>query len=1162
MRQQPRPARVDHWIVSHFHRFRLSDGGAGLKRWLTTLLILLLALPLLPAGVAKAADLALCGTTATDVTWGADSSVQLLQVDNDGITKNALDLSTGERTFTYSSNNKDLWFEGATGNFWVAHNGWGMVDLGKVDYAGLKQVPANGYLAKLRVVQGHVYALRRDASTQVYKLFVSTYNGGMYPNVTLKYASGTAQCKPSSEVAAADPWGAPQDAMLEQADNLDAISRDGFVLATGERRPWGNQGGDFGLVAGPYLQTFTGGFIDLGPVAWNSIKSRPAKGWQEKAPLVPGHVLLFQGASIAKIQVLNVDVSQGNAVALRYSVATGDVPVVGTDDGTQSGGGGPGLPPGGSGGLPGGGGGLPGGDVGLPGGGGGLPGGGGGLPGGGGAGQNVGITGLTYSVTGGKVTLIWDVPNPAPTGGYYVYRDTTSGFTPGTPLSDFPVLDNSFTDDKATAGGTYYYVVQAVGGGWSGELKVVVADTAPSPNPQPPGGGVSHVVRFTLDSQQVEVDGQGKTIDVAPTLIGGRAMVPLRFLAESLGAQINFDPTDRKITYQLGSVQLTLWVDRTDAIVNGQSKTLDVPPTIVGGRALVPLRFVSENLGAQVQFDAATRTATVNYSGGSQQVKDATYYRKLGDAALDHGDYDAAIAAYVEALNLKPDFVHGYNGLGMAYQRKGDYDRALRNYTRALALRQDAVIYTNRAGAYYDEGDYDNAIADATQAIALKADYAAAYAMRGDAYYAQHDWATAVSDYTHAITLKPGNAVYLTDRGSAYYHQDQAALALTDLKAALQLSPRYARAWNMAGLVVSNQKLWDDAIRFFTEAINIQPAAAYFYNRGDAYKGKGDSAAAIADYQQVINLGTSIDLTARAKQRLQELGAQPQPQPQPTGGGAPSAAYAVRGNQRLVKLDFAAGKIGPVFDAANGIYEFRLNPAKDAIAYSDASGRLIVRSLKDGTETVLFTPAKGQYDPSVVLNGGMRYNAAMPMSWLGDKLVIFMLYGDNDKKPQLLVIAADGSSQGRAKVLGSGYDIVATKDLIVTGDGTALSLFTSVPLTNGKKLQLDGMDVITWYTQEISFHASVSDNSKYLTYVGRGALKVYSYNLGTGAGGLVYDAGTVLGAVLSPRISNDGSSILFTQSIAVGAATGKLMLWQNGKVRTLTADSDYSNPDW
>jgi hypothetical protein len=58
-------------------------------------------------------------------------------------------------------------------------------------------------------------------------------------------------------------------------------------------------------------------------------------------------------------------------------------------------------------------------------------------------------------------------------------------------------------------------------------------------------------------------------------------------------------------------MNITMQIGNTTVMVNGKSYTIDAPPVIVNGRTFVPVRFVAEILGAKVDYDAATRTVTI-----------------------------------------------------------------------------------------------------------------------------------------------------------------------------------------------------------------------------------------------------------------------------------------------------------------------------------------------------------------------------------------------------------------------------------------------------------------------------------------------------------------------------------------------------------------------
>lgn len=101
---------------------------------------------------------------------------------------------------------------------------------------------------------------------------------------------------------------------------------------------------------------------------------------------------------------------------------------------------------------------------------------------------------------------------------------------------------------------------------------------------------------------KVYVEGKAVSFDVQPLIRGGRTLVPIRKVAEALGAQVSWDAGTATATVLLGTQVVLVTKDSTTARVNGQVVTLDVPATIVDGRTLLPLRFVSESLGKKVDW--------------------------------------------------------------------------------------------------------------------------------------------------------------------------------------------------------------------------------------------------------------------------------------------------------------------------------------------------------------------------------------------------------------------------------------------------------------------------------------------------------------------------------------------------------------------------------
>lgn len=110
---------------------------------------------------------------------------------------------------------------------------------------------------------------------------------------------------------------------------------------------------------------------------------------------------------------------------------------------------------------------------------------------------------------------------------------------------------------------------------------------------------------------QVLLDGLSVGFDVPPVIVDGRTLVPFRAVAEALGVQVSWDPEARAVSARGHGATLVLYIDRTDALLDGRPISLQVPPQIMAGRTLVPLRFFSEAFGAAVGWDGTTRTISI-----------------------------------------------------------------------------------------------------------------------------------------------------------------------------------------------------------------------------------------------------------------------------------------------------------------------------------------------------------------------------------------------------------------------------------------------------------------------------------------------------------------------------------------------------------------------
>lgn len=123
----------------------------------------------------------------------------------------------------------------------------------------------------------------------------------------------------------------------------------------------------------------------------------------------------------------------------------------------------------------------------------------------------------------------------------------------------------------------------------------------------------NHASEMATDSQIVQnfyigksyylVNGQEKQMDTSPFIKDGRTLLPIRYVSETIGASVKWDENLQMITITLGDKTVMLWIDKNYALVNGSSVQIDVAPFIKDGRTVLPVRFVGESLGLSINWD-------------------------------------------------------------------------------------------------------------------------------------------------------------------------------------------------------------------------------------------------------------------------------------------------------------------------------------------------------------------------------------------------------------------------------------------------------------------------------------------------------------------------------------------------------------------------------
>ncbi|MHB1462835.1 MAG: copper amine oxidase N-terminal domain-containing protein [Armatimonadota bacterium] len=145
-------------------------------------------------------------------------------------------------------------------------------------------------------------------------------------------------------------------------------------------------------------------------------------------------------------------------------------------------------------------------------------------------------------------------------------------------------------------------------------------------------------------SLNVTIDGTPvRFVGTQPMAVQGRVMVPLRGVLEQMGAFVGWDAITRTVFAQKSDVDVQLPIGSRTATVNGRSVALDVPAQIIGGSTMVPLRFLGETLGAEVAWNYTTRTVTIatgSNSGTNNDNGSSTPGSADGISSFSHNGSD------------------------------------------------------------------------------------------------------------------------------------------------------------------------------------------------------------------------------------------------------------------------------------------------------------------------------------------------------------------------------------------------------------------------------------------------------------------------------------------------------------------------------------------
>lgn len=220
---------------------------------------------------------------------------------------------------------------------------------------------------------------------------------------------------------------------------------------------------------------------------------------------------------------------------------------------------------------------------------------------------------LTVTATSkpGSVLLEWTDPRPGGVTGYIIRRGPAPGQEDRWPVSDFPVTGTSYTDRNVVPGDSYYYVVIPLLG--DGTMRKGSAEVTAVAGEVPDGYRFIQLHMDTDVALLTSSEGTRRlALHGKPVLDRGRVLLPLTDIVDLLHADVSYDPETGAITHRLPTGQVMEMAVGNCCLTFGKAARQDTcSPLKINGQIYLPLRWIAETLLAEVTFEADMHTVTV-----------------------------------------------------------------------------------------------------------------------------------------------------------------------------------------------------------------------------------------------------------------------------------------------------------------------------------------------------------------------------------------------------------------------------------------------------------------------------------------------------------------------------------------------------------------------
>lgn len=200
----------------------------------------------------------------------------------------------------------------------------------------------------------------------------------------------------------------------------------------------------------------------------------------------------------------------------------------------------------------------------------------------------------------------------------------------------------------------------------------------------------SSISCFADNDIRLKINDKEIKMDVPPVIVNDRTLIPVRVLFENVGGEVEWFPETQRVVINYNDIKIILAIGRDTAFVSGKELKLDSPAQIINDRTLIPVRFVSENLGFNVEWDEKSHTVSVN-------TKRVNKY-KLSNVNVTY-DSTYIIITVKGVGKIKADYKYLENPDRMIFDFK---DCTMSATDKEIAVT-DGVVKKVRLGQYVDD---------------------------------------------------------------------------------------------------------------------------------------------------------------------------------------------------------------------------------------------------------------------------------------------------------------------------------------------------------------------------------------------------------------------------------------------------------------------------